>query len=105
MRGYTVGMKTAISIPDEVFAEAEALAKQLKLSRSRLYSRAVREYVARHGTEQVTAALDALFSADDEVEAKTGGGRQRATADEETRVAPDGFAAAAARHALRDTEW
>jgi predicted transcriptional regulator len=99
-------MKTAISIPDEVFAEAEELAKALKVSRSRLYSRAVREYVARHGTEQVTAALDALFATDDEAGATVAGGKRRVAAGKDkVRVAPDGFAAAAARRTLQDTEW
>jgi metal-responsive CopG/Arc/MetJ family transcriptional regulator len=51
-------MKTAISIPDDVFAEAERLARALKKSRSQLYSHASREYVARHSADQVTEALD-----------------------------------------------
>lgn len=42
--------------------EAERLAAKLKQSRSQLYSRAVREYVARHSTDDVTAALDALYA-------------------------------------------
>jgi predicted transcriptional regulator len=58
--GYTRGMKTAISIPDEVFQAAERLAAALRQSRSQLYSRAVREYVARHSEDSVTAALDAV---------------------------------------------
>ena len=53
-------MKTAISIPDDVFQDAERLAAELKQSRSQLYSRAVREYVARHSADSVTAALDAV---------------------------------------------
>jgi len=53
-------MKTAISIPDEVFAEAERLARRLKKSRSELYSHALREYVARHSPEYVTETLDRI---------------------------------------------
>jgi hypothetical protein len=34
--GYTIGMKTAISLPDEVFESAERLAGRLKVSRSEL---------------------------------------------------------------------
>ena len=41
-------MKTAVSIPDDVFEEAERLATELKTSRSQLYSRALQEFVARH---------------------------------------------------------
>lgn len=54
-------MKTAVSVPDDVFREAEQLAKRLKTSRSRLYSDALREYVARHSPEDVTAAYDRLI--------------------------------------------
>ncbi|MDP2181990.1 MAG: hypothetical protein Q8K99_05395 [Actinomycetota bacterium] len=53
-------MKTAISIPDDVFSDAEELARELNQSRSQLYSRAVREYVARHSADSVTAALDSI---------------------------------------------
>jgi predicted transcriptional regulator len=95
-------MKTAISIPDEVFAEAEELAKALKVSRSRLYTRAVREYVARHGTERVTEALDVLFADDEAATAAAEGGRGAAPGVAGGRAAPDGFATAAA---LRDAEW
>ncbi len=51
-------MKTAISIPDDVFEDAERLARRSGRSRSALYSAAVREYVARYGTDDVTDALD-----------------------------------------------
>ena len=53
-------MKTAVSIPDDVFAEVERLARRLKKCRSELYSRALREYVARHGAEHITETLDRL---------------------------------------------
>ena len=42
-------MKTAISIPDDLFREVEACSHRLKLSRSRLFAIAAREYLARHG--------------------------------------------------------
>ncbi len=56
-------MKTAISIPDDLFEDAERLARTLKKSRSRLYGDAVREYVARHSGDQVTQALDRVLEA------------------------------------------
>lgn len=52
-------MKVAVSIPDAVFAEAEALAKQLKLSRSGVYARALGEFVANHSGDRVTDAMNA----------------------------------------------
>jgi predicted transcriptional regulator len=54
-------MKTAISVPDELFAEVDRLARRLKRSRSRVYADAIREYVARHDSESVTADLDRLY--------------------------------------------
>jgi metal-responsive CopG/Arc/MetJ family transcriptional regulator len=56
-------MKTAISIPDPVFEEAEDLARRLEKSRSQLYAEAVAEYVARHDPDTVTARLDAVVDA------------------------------------------
>ena len=55
-------MKTAISLPDEVFASADALAKSLKVSRSELYATAVAEYVAKHRDADVTARLNAVYA-------------------------------------------
>ena len=52
-------MKTAVSVPDDVFQQAERLVRRLKLSRSELYSRALREYVQRHAADDVTEALNA----------------------------------------------
>lgn len=59
---YTIGMKTAISLPDEVFEQAEQAAKRMKLSRSELYSRALSEYLARHTDSEVTAAINAAIT-------------------------------------------
>ena len=41
-------MKTAISLPDDLFDSADELAQQLGVSRSELYARAVAEYLAKH---------------------------------------------------------
>jgi metal-responsive CopG/Arc/MetJ family transcriptional regulator len=51
-------MKTAVSIPDDLFERAEQLARRTKKSRSQLFSDAVKEYVARHASENVTNAMD-----------------------------------------------
>ena len=56
--GHTYGMKTAISIPDDVFEEAERLAAELQTSRSQLYSRALLEFVARHAPDRLTEAMN-----------------------------------------------
>lgn len=78
-------MKTAVSIPDEVFEGAERLARRLKRSRSEIYSRALAEYVARHAPDQVTEEINRVVA--------------------ELEESPDPFAVAAARRVLRRTEW
>jgi metal-responsive CopG/Arc/MetJ family transcriptional regulator len=54
-------MKTVVSIPDEVFEEAERLAVELQISRSELYSRALQEYVARHAPDRLTDAMNRVI--------------------------------------------
>lgn len=51
-------MKTAVSIPDEVFEGAERLARRTKRSRSRLISDALKEYLARHTPDEVTESMN-----------------------------------------------
>jgi metal-responsive CopG/Arc/MetJ family transcriptional regulator len=54
-------MKTAISIPDDLFAMAEQLAARFGVSRSELYATAIREYVAAHHYDRVTERLNAIY--------------------------------------------
>lgn len=61
---YTLVMKTAISLPDQVFEAAENLANRLGLSRSALYARAVAEFLERHREDGVTAELNKVYSAE-----------------------------------------
>jgi metal-responsive CopG/Arc/MetJ family transcriptional regulator len=56
-------MKTAVSIPDPVFNEAELLARRLGISRSRLYARALGAFVASHNPERITEAMNAAVAA------------------------------------------
>lgn len=55
-------MKTAISLPDDLFASAEALAERLGVSRSHLVATALAEFVAKHQSRKVTARLDAVYA-------------------------------------------
>ncbi len=54
-------MKTAISLPDDLFDSADALAEQLGVSRSELYATAVAEYLAKHANQDVTARLNDVY--------------------------------------------
>ena len=78
-------MKVAVSIPDDVFSEAEVLAKQLKASRSEIYSRALREFLGTHAPDRVTEQMNHVIGA---------------VGDES-----DEFSKRAARRVLRRVEW
>jgi metal-responsive CopG/Arc/MetJ family transcriptional regulator len=66
--GYTSGMKTAVSIPDDVFEKVERLAKRGRRSRSEVYAAALREYVARHSPDEVTDAINRVCQEVDQTE-------------------------------------
>ncbi len=78
-------MKTAISLPDIVFEEADRLAHRLKKSRSQIYREALMEYLSRHDPEAITEAMDRVC---DRVDSR-----------------PDPAVAAAARRVLMRSEW
>ena len=78
-------MKTAVSIPDDLFEAVERLAERERKSRSALYVAALREYVARHAPDEITKAMNRSC--------------------DEVGAAPDEFVAAAARRLLERVEW
>jgi metal-responsive CopG/Arc/MetJ family transcriptional regulator len=57
-------MKIAISLPDDLFAAVDALARKLGLSRSRLVAEALAEYVIKHRSSRVTEQLDTVYAAE-----------------------------------------
>lgn len=79
-------MKTAVSIPDDVFAGAERLAQRTKRSRSDIYSAAVREYIARHSGDAVTEAMNSAI-------------------EQLGDAGADPFVSLAARNTLERIEW
>jgi predicted transcriptional regulator len=78
-------MKTAVSVPNEVYRQAEELAHRTGRSRSEIYSTALRDYLAHHQAVPVTAAMDLAL---DEIE-----------------PGADPFLDAAARETLAGAEW
>lgn len=64
-------MKTAISLPDELFEKVEQLAEELRLSRSRIFTEAVRDYIARRRDEEILQALNRVYSETETKEEKT----------------------------------
>ncbi|HLA15881.1 MAG TPA: ribbon-helix-helix protein, CopG family [Candidatus Limnocylindrales bacterium] len=80
-------MKTAVSLPDELFAQVERLARRSRRSRSEVYRAALREYVERHAPDDVTAALDRVIE------------------ELGDAASEDRFLDQAARRVLESTQW
>ena len=78
-------MKTAVSIPDEVFEKVERLARRAGRSRSEVFAAALAEYVARHSPDEVTEAMARVCADIGEQE--------------------DAFVSAAGRRVLKNIEW
>jgi metal-responsive CopG/Arc/MetJ family transcriptional regulator len=71
-------VKTAISIPDETFEQAERCAKALGVSRSEFYATAVAKYLEVAGTQSLAQRIDEaveLIGADDSAGAAVHAGR------------------------------
>jgi predicted transcriptional regulator len=79
-------MKTAVSVPDDVFQMAEKLARAAGRSRSEVYSAALREYVARHAPDDVTEGVNRVLASVGE-------------------TAADPFVTTASARALARSEW
>lgn len=78
-------MKTAVSIPDELFSRAEEMARKTGKSRSRLYQEALSEYLLRRDPGALTQAMDEALAGID--------------------PQPDPWLTAAGRQTLERSEW
>lgn len=85
--GHTHGVKTAVSLPDEVFERATAYAKRLGISRSELVARALRAFLDDARAAEVRASYDRAFGPD--------------TGDDDTAA----LRREAARRRLLDVDW
>ncbi len=79
-------MKTAISIPDDVFEQAEQAAKRLGLSRSEFVTRAVRAFLETRAAQNITNSYNEAFG-------------------DESPSDVEALRREAARRALLDVEW
>jgi metal-responsive CopG/Arc/MetJ family transcriptional regulator len=80
-----MAVKTAISIPDPLFKEAERLTRRLRIPRSQLYARALEAYLQRQRSKGIKEALDEVYGT------------------ESSELDPD--LAAAAYHILAKEKW
>jgi metal-responsive CopG/Arc/MetJ family transcriptional regulator len=55
-------MKTAVSLPDELFRQAEKTAHKLGIPRSRLFAQALEEFIKHHRSDYVTEKLNKIYS-------------------------------------------
>ncbi|MCC6765415.1 MAG: ribbon-helix-helix protein, CopG family [Deltaproteobacteria bacterium] len=78
-------MKTAVSVPDDVFRAAERQARRTRKSRSQLYAEALSEYLDRHGPDEVTDAMNGVV--------------------DRLKEPTDKFVSTAARRVLERSEW
>jgi predicted transcriptional regulator len=74
-----------VSIPDDVYRQAESFARRARKSRSRLYGEALSEYLARHAPDAVTDAMNRVC--------------------DDLGQGSDGFVSAAGRRVLERTDW
>ena len=78
-------MKTAVSIPDDIFERAERFARRTQRSRSEVYAAALDDYVVRHAHDEVTDAMNRVC--------------------DQVGDSDDAFVAAASRRVLDRVEW
>lgn len=58
-------MKTSVSIPDKVYKAAERAARQMGVSRSRLYTIAIERLLAVQRDRGVTESLNEVYKTED----------------------------------------
>ena len=58
-------MKTAISVPDEIFKEVERFSREHQYSRSEVFVMAVREFLDKLKSKQILDALNEAYSEGD----------------------------------------
>ena len=68
--GYTNGVKTAISIPDDLFEELDKVSKEYRASRSRVITLAIEEYLDRMKSRKLLRDLNMSFVSDSPAESK-----------------------------------
>jgi metal-responsive CopG/Arc/MetJ family transcriptional regulator len=55
-------MKTAVSLPDDLFRKADAAARRLRVSRSKFYATAIAEFLERRQIDALTERLNEVYS-------------------------------------------
>ncbi len=61
-------VKTAISVDEDLFARANAVAREQGISRSEVFARALDEYLRRIENKKLLDQINAALAGDDQVE-------------------------------------
>ncbi len=56
-----IGMKTAISLPDTLYTDADKIAQSMGIPRSQLFVKALEEFIMHHKKEAITDRLNAIY--------------------------------------------
>jgi len=57
-------MKTAVSLPERLYKDAEKAAKSMGIPRSQLFAKALEEYISHHKRDEVTEKLNEIYKND-----------------------------------------
>ncbi|TGM56147.1 ChpI protein [Leptospira biflexa] len=82
-------MKTAISIPDDLFVSAEKTAKKLGIPRSQLFALALEEFIQNHSNESITDSLNKVYT----------------KSTQETETLASSLSVATLRRSLKNDTW
>lgn len=69
-KSNTISMKTAISIPDDLFEQVNKLAKENKTSRSQIFCAAVEAYLEKVKSHKLLEALNSAYADEETSEEK-----------------------------------
>jgi len=72
-------VKTAISIQESLFEQADTLARQMKISRSRLFVLALEDYIRRQHDRELLAQINAAYADEPDAAERTLPHKMRST--------------------------
>ena len=82
--GYTGGVKTAISLPDDTYEQATRQAAELGISRSEFFARAARSYLDQLAAQSLSQQInEALQATEDDSNAAAAAAGRRHLADQD----------------------
>ena len=81
-------MKTAISLPDDIFREVEEYGKECRCSRSQVFVMAVREFLDRRKSRKLLEALNSAYGEEETSEERAARRQAKAYHSKKARTEP-----------------